>query len=188
LDYVCGLIVDSAFVVCSRKRESDGYARALEKAEVKAGALHGDMSQIKRTETLDEFKSGEIAVLVCSDVAARGIDISDVGHVLNMDLPLNAEDYIHRIGRTGRAGKTGEAYSFVCLPDDEKLLTAVEELVGQAIERIEPKKADQPEPRSQKQSSSKRKPNKSSSYNNDNDDPSPMGLGEDLPDFMSIGR
>jgi len=205
VDYVRDLNVESAFVFCNRKRDIEGYANALVKSGVKAGCLHGDMSQIKRTETLEQFKNGDLSILVCSDVAARGIDISDVGHVFNMDLPLNAEDYVHRIGRTGRAGKTGEAYSFVCLPSDEKYLDAIEKMINTKIDRIE---AAQSQPQSKSQSQSKKtsetpspqknnpaskgesKPFKQKNHhpNDEKDIPSPVGFGEETPAFMVIGR
>lgn len=187
--------VETAFVFCNRKKDIDGYTNALVKAGFKAGSLHGDMSQSSRTKTLAEFKAGDIKILVCSDVAGRGIDISDISHVFNMDLPSNAEDYVHRIGRTGRAGKTGKAFSFVVLPTDEKVLTAVETLIGQTIERetIEEKAPS----RDNKKKTSKQSEvadnrqrqgkNKSHSYDGSNDDlPSPIGFGDDLPDFMNI--
>ena len=186
LHYIDKLKVDSAFIFCNRKRDIDGYAHALEKVGVKVGALHGDMSQIMRTATLKKFKDNEIKVLVCSDVAARGIDISNVGYVFNMDLPLNAEDYVHRIGRTGRAGKTGEAYSFVCLKDDEKYLDAIEKLTNKKIERIDFKiiKPTNVTPKNPKTNN-----NVSKTSHKDKDDiPSPAGFGDDLPAFMVIGR
>jgi len=206
--YIKDLNVDTAFIFCNRKRDIDGYARALEKAGVNSGALHGDMSQNVRTETLNKFKEGKIKILVCSDVAARGIDVSGVGHVFNMDLPLNAEDYVHRIGRTGRAGKSGEAYSFVALPADEKYLDAIEKLIDTKIDRIEghaPVKAQsssqkpKTSPQESKQSNSgasKKEHSKSKSKPQvknenprhfDNDDtPSPIGFGDELPGFMTI--
>jgi superfamily II DNA/RNA helicase len=178
--------VDSAFIFCNRKRDIDKYAVALEKAGIKASPLHGDMSQSARTSTLQKFKDRELDILVCSDVAARGIDVSDVSHVFNMDLPTNAEDYVHRIGRTGRAGKEGEAFSFVVLKTDEKYLEAIEGIIGNAIGRIEltkPKivKTDQKQVKNKSNSRQK-------SQNEVIDTDSPIGFGNDLPDFMAIGR
>ena len=193
INYVKNLNVESAFIFCNRKRDIDGYARALEKAGVKVGALHGDMAQSIRTQTLKKFKDSELTVLVCSDVVARGIDISGVGYVFNMDLPLNADDYVHRIGRTGRAGKTGEAYSFVCLPADEKYLDAIEKLIGQSIERIEPEKQQRQQkqegPKEQVKNASK-EPQKTAKRQQrpDNDTESPVGFGDDVPAFMMGGR
>lgn len=190
IHYIQKLEVEFAFIFCNRKRDIDGYADALMKSGVKVGALHGDMSQNMRTDTLKKFKEGNIRVLVCSDVAARGIDISNVGHVFNMDLPLNAEDYVHRIGRTGRAGKTGEAYSFVCLKDDEKYLDAIEKLTDQTIERIDAKPVKLPKVQSKTASSpSKDVKKRSSSNQNERDDtPTPVGFGNEMPAFMAIDR
>jgi len=190
VDCIQKLNVESAFVFCNRKRDIDGYAMALDRAGIKAGGLHGDMSQIKRTETLDRFKKGDISILVCSDVAARGIDISNTSHVFNMDLPLNAEDYVHRIGRTGRAGKSGEAYSFTVLPEDEKLLDAIEKLIGQNIERIHEKgqkSAPKQSEKTKSRGSNSQKRSAPTRYDED-DTPSPIGFGDDLPGFMAIGR
>ena len=196
VDYVKSLKVDSAFVFCNRKRDIDGYAEALTKAGINAGALHGDMSQVKRTETLGLFKAGKIKILVCSDVAARGIDISNTGHVFNMDLPMNAEDYVHRIGRTGRAGKSGEAFSFVTLPADEKYLDAIEKLIGNKIERIDANAVTSPKTSNVKKISEKpqkqvKKANiepiqKNRHPNDESDIPSPVGFGDELPSFMKI--
>jgi superfamily II DNA/RNA helicase len=204
--YIKDLNVDTAFIFCNRKRDIDGYARALEKAGVNAGALHGDMSQNVRTETLGKFKDGKIKILVCSDVAARGIDISDVGHVFNMDLPMNAEDYVHRIGRTGRAGKSGEAYSFVSLPADEKYLDAIETLIETKIDRMDGQKETKPEvkakveqkpkaepkPQNQNKNNSNQNPKPFKQKNHHPDDeadiPSPVGFGDELPGFMANGK
>jgi len=190
VDMVKDLNVESAFVFCNRKRDIDGYANALDRVGVSVGALHGDMSQIKRTETLERFKEGKIHVLVCSDVAARGIDISDVGHVFNMDLPLNAEDYVHRIGRTGRAGKSGEAFSFTVLPEDEKLLDAIEKLIDKKIDRLahSPEQSLKKDKKTNNKNDKKQNSPSKSQKKNDDDLPSPQGFGDDLPNFMVIGR
>jgi superfamily II DNA/RNA helicase len=90
------------------------------------------MSQPKRTETLERFKNGEIRLLVCSDVAARGLDIQGLSHVFNFDVPYHAEDYVHRIGRTGRAGRQGRAFT-LATPEDGKLVAAIEKLIGKPI-------------------------------------------------------
>ncbi|MDD2325632.1 MAG: DEAD/DEAH box helicase [Alphaproteobacteria bacterium] len=124
----------NAFIFCNRKRDVALLQKSLAKHGFNAGALHGDLDQSTRTETLDSFKSGSISLLVCSDVAARGLDIADVSHVFNFDVPFNAEDYIHRIGRTGRAGKTGTAVTLVT-PDEAKLITAIETLIKKEIQR-----------------------------------------------------
>src|SRR5258708_15861277 len=97
--------VKNALIFCNRKRDVDILQRSLSRHGFDAAALHGDMSQPKRTETLERFKNSEIRLLVCSDVAARGLDIQGLSHVFCFDVPYHAEDYVHRIGRTGRAGK-----------------------------------------------------------------------------------
>ena len=128
--------VKNAFIFCNRKKDVDKLASWLDRRGYKAKGMHGDMAQNVRTETLRGFKEGEIVLLVCSDVAARGIDIQGVSHVFNMDMPMNADDYVHRIGRTGRAGKSGMAWSFAA-PEDKKFLDAVEKRIGQKIEVCE---------------------------------------------------
>ena len=99
-------------------------------------SLHGDMDQRARTASLDAFKSGGVELIVCSDVAARGLDIPDVSHVFNFDVPSHAEDYVHRIGRTGRAGKTGVALSIVT-PADQKYVAEIERLIARKIDWLE---------------------------------------------------
>ena len=100
-----------------------------------AGALHGDMVQSARTETLGRFKANELRLMVCSDVAARGLDIKGLSHVFNFDVPTHAEDYVHRIGRTGRAGMSGRAFTLVTR-EDGKFLAAIEKLIGTAIPEV----------------------------------------------------
>src|SRR5208282_5383425 len=103
----------NAIIFCNRKRDVAILHRSLEKHGFSAGALHGDMDQMARMASLDAFKNGAVALLVCSDVAARGLDIPDVSHVFNFDVPTHSEDYVHRIGRTGRAGRSGVAITLV---------------------------------------------------------------------------
>ena len=110
--------------------------KSLEKHGFSVGALHGDMDQSARTAALDQFRKGEIPLLVASDVAARGLDIPAVSHVFNFDVPHHADDYVHRIGRTGRAGRAGTAISLVT-PLDQKSMVAIEKLIGQSIPRSE---------------------------------------------------
>ena len=124
--------VHTALVFCNRKRDVDVVARSLKNRDFNAAALHGDMTQEKRTETLDRFRAGDIQVLVASDVAARGLDINDVSHVFNFDVPIHPDDYVHRIGRTGRAGKSGRAYTLVTR-EDEKFVSAIERVIGRKI-------------------------------------------------------
>ena len=126
--------VKNAFIFCNRKRDVASLHKSLLGHGFNAGALHGDMEQSDRTATLDKFRKNEIALLVCSDVAARGLDIDAVSHVFNFDVPFNAEDYVHRIGRTGRAGLNGVAYTLVT-PDDTKQIAAIEALIKKTIDR-----------------------------------------------------
>jgi superfamily II DNA/RNA helicase len=127
--------VQNALIFCNRKRDADVLHKSLVKHEFSAGVLHGDLAQSVRFATLEKFKAGEVRLLVCSDVAARGIDIGGLSHVFNFDVPIHAEDYVHRIGRTGRAGKEGHAYSLAS-PDDRLAVEAIEKLVGAPIPRI----------------------------------------------------
>jgi superfamily II DNA/RNA helicase len=127
--------VKNALIFCNRKKDVDILYKSLARHGFNVGALHGDMAQPVRMETLERFKLGEIQLLVCSDVAARGLDIDDMSHVFNFDVPFHPEDYVHRIGRTGRAGKSGAAFTLAS-PDDGKLVAAVERTIGQEIPRI----------------------------------------------------
>lgn len=124
--------VRNAFVFCNRKKDVDILYKSLTKHGFNAGRMHGDLAQSERTETLAKFKTGEITLLVCSDVAARGIDVSDVSHVFNFDVPFNAEDYVHRTGRTGRAGRAGKAYT-LAVPEDGKLVAAINKTINMDI-------------------------------------------------------
>ncbi len=117
------------------KHGADRLARQLEHDGIDTGVLHGNKSQGARTLALANFKNGKIAVLVATDIAARGLDIDQLPHVVNFELPNVPEDYIHRIGRTGRAGATGEALSLVC-QEEIKLLTAIERLLKKDIARV----------------------------------------------------
>jgi superfamily II DNA/RNA helicase len=125
----------NAIIFCNRKRDVAVLLKSLTKHGFNAGALHGDMDQNSRMETLDKFRSGEIKILAASDVAARGLDIPDVSHIFNFDLPWQSDDYVHRIGRTGRAGKSGNAYSLVAA-DDLKLLADIGKITGDVVEWI----------------------------------------------------
>ncbi|MGC8468827.1 MAG: DEAD/DEAH box helicase, partial [Acetobacteraceae bacterium] len=128
--------VQNALIFCNRKREVDVLFRSLTRHKLAAGALHGDMSQPARFATLERFRSGEIRLLVCSDVAARGLDIGGLSHVFNFDVPHHAEDYVHRIGRTGRAGREGHAFT-LATPEDRLAVEAIEKLTGQVIPRMQ---------------------------------------------------
>jgi len=121
--------VKNGIIFCNRKRDVDIVARSLQRHGFSAAPIHGDLDQSQRTKTLAEFKSGELRLLVASDVAARGLDIPAVSHVFNVDIPRNADDYVHRIGRTGRAGLKGEAVTLVS-SEDNKALAKVVKLIG----------------------------------------------------------
>ncbi|MDH4322322.1 MAG: helicase-related protein, partial [Desulfobulbaceae bacterium] len=123
-----------ALVFVRTREGADRLTRELHRAQIEAAAIHGDKSQGQRTATLDDFKGGAIQVLVATDVAARGIDIHDLPLVVNLDLPKVAEDYIHRIGRTGRAGLQGEAISLVSA-DEAPLLANIEALLRKLLPR-----------------------------------------------------
>ena len=126
--------VKNAIVFCNRKKDVRELADVLKKAGLSAGQIHGDMEQGDRIRELDRFKSGAILVLVASDVAARGLDVPGVSHVINYDVPHHAEDYVHRIGRTGRAGLTGIAYT-LATPEEADNLHEVEKLIGHKVPR-----------------------------------------------------
>ncbi len=123
----------NAIIFCNRKRDVAILHRSLQKHGFNAGVLHGDMDQRARMASLDAFKTGSVNLIVCSDVAARGLDIPDVSHVYNFDVPTHAEDYVHRIGRTGRAGKSGVAVSIVTAAD-QKHIAEIESLTGQKVD------------------------------------------------------
>ncbi|SFQ94829.1 DEAD/DEAH box helicase [Poseidonocella sedimentorum] len=126
----------NAIIFCNRKSEVDTLAKSLKKYGYDAAPIHGDLDQSQRTRTLEGFREGTLRFLVASDVAARGLDIPDVSHVINFDVPSHAEDYVHRIGRTGRAGRDGTAI-MICTPRDDKNFDAVEALLQKEIPRGE---------------------------------------------------
>jgi len=129
-----GAACTNAIVFCNRKSDVDIVAKSLKKHGLDAAPIHGDLEQSQRTRTLDQFRDGGLRFLVASDVAARGLDIPAVSHVFNFDVPSHSEDYVHRIGRTGRAGRDGKAI-MICSGPDEKLLDQIEKLIGKAIPR-----------------------------------------------------
>ncbi|MCK6454108.1 MAG: DEAD/DEAH box helicase, partial [Alphaproteobacteria bacterium] len=135
--------VKNALIFCNRKRDVDILVKSLNRHGFNVAGLHGDMVQSHRMETLERFKQGEITFLVCSDVAARGIDIIDLSHVFNFDVPIHAEDYVHRIGRTGRAGREGRSFT-IATPADGRFVAAIEKLIGKPIPRIEVEGLEQP--------------------------------------------
>ncbi len=125
--------IKNAIIFCNRKRDVAELFRSLERHGYSAGALHGDMDQRARTTMLTNFREGKLKLLVASDVAARGLDIPDVSHVFNYDVPIHAEDYVHRIGRTGRAGREGKAF-MITTKADTKYLAAIEKLIGESVQ------------------------------------------------------
>ncbi|MTJ05564.1 MAG: DEAD/DEAH box helicase [Sediminimonas qiaohouensis] len=122
----------NAIIFCNRKIDVDATAKSMKKYGLDAAPIHGDLDQSQRTKTLDAFRDGTLRFLVASDVAARGLDIPAVSHVFNFDVPSHAEDYVHRIGRTGRAGREGTAI-MICTPRDEKNFEDVERLLQKKI-------------------------------------------------------
>ncbi|PCI98421.1 MAG: DNA helicase [Alphaproteobacteria bacterium] len=200
--------VKTAFIFCNRKRDVDALSKWLQGRGHDARPLHGDMAQVSRTKTLEEFKAGKIPLLVCSDVAARGIDVASVSHVFNYDVPGAPDDYVHRVGRTGRAGETGRAWMLVTKYDD-KQLNAVIKRIGKEIEIVDmggersvstskgdtgsrerSKPQSNPKPSASKPPHSAQKtpnvPKKKSSHTHDNKNESAdsAGFGDDVPAFF----
>jgi superfamily II DNA/RNA helicase len=127
--------IKNAIIFCNRKKDVGVVFRSLQRHGFNVGALHGDMDQRQRMATLEAFRSGEISLLAASDVAARGLDIPEVSHVFNYDVPVHPEDYVHRIGRTGRAGREGYAAMLVT-PKDHKALKAIESMLREEIQWV----------------------------------------------------
>ena len=127
--------VTNAIVFSNRKTTVRELATSLKRSGFASGQIHGDMEQAERIKELDRFKAGEVTILVASDVAARGLDIKGVSHVFNYDVPWHPDDYVHRIGRTGRAGATGKAFT-LATPDDAEAVASIEKLTGGAIQRV----------------------------------------------------
>lgn len=188
--------VKNAFIFCNRKKDVDLVAKWLKGKGYLAAALHGDMPQVKRTETLKDFKDDKVKLLVCSDVAARGIDVNNVSHVFNYDVPMTADDYVHRIGRTGRAGNKGCAW-MMTTNRDEKFLDAIQKLIKKEFELTDLKQKNKPNPsrdktkssdkNSKPQVSKKTKKASKEKYNDPNsanefDDVS--AFGDDIPSFL----
>ena len=126
--------MDSVLIFARTKHRADRVARDLQRARIPAAVIHGNRSQSQRIAALDAFKRGRMRVLVATDIAARGIDVEGISHVVNYDMPMQAEDYVHRIGRTGRAQAVGEAYTLVT-PADERMVNRIEYVLKQKIER-----------------------------------------------------
>ena len=202
--------VKNGIIFCNRKSTVDVVAKSLQKHGFNARPIHGDLAQAFRTETLDKFRSGEVQFLVASDVAARGLDIPDVSHVFNFDVPIHSDDYVHRIGRTGRAGRKGAAMMLVA-PADDKHYKSILETIGAAeitelavdfdaddrrkAKRRDKKDADE-KPRTRRPKRKKaadsdasdkdRRPKKRSMCDDDDTgrDGAVVGLGDHVPDFL----
>lgn len=195
---------NNAIIFCNRKKDIPDIQRFLHKQGYTASVLHGDLDQGERRQTLQEFKEGKVSFLVASDVAARGIDVEGLSCVFNYDIPINAEEYVHRIGRTGRAGHLGKAFTFMS-ETESKLLRAIQKLIGIAIpehkldkeiveEKAEPSKThertakverhhDQPKHREPTpQNPRTHKKSKDSSHNMDKK--VIVGFGDMIPKFM----
>ena len=127
--------VSTAIIFCNRKTTVRDLNKSLKKHGFRSAEIHGDMDQSARIAELDRFKNGDVNILVASDVAARGIDVKGVSHVFNFDAPWHPDDYVHRIGRTGRGGATGTAYTLVT-PEDAENIAEIEKLTGHKIERV----------------------------------------------------
>jgi len=130
-----GAAVESALVFTRTKQDADVVARQLRQAGLSVGVMHGDFDQKERVKALDQFRRGHVRILVATNIAARGLDIDGISHVVNYDVPDEAEDYVHRIGRTARVQAKGVAWT-LATPDDEGLIAAIEYLLGDKIERI----------------------------------------------------
>jgi ATP-dependent RNA helicase RhlE len=126
---------DSVLVFTRTKSGADRVVRDLSQAGIQAGAMHADKSQRERMAALEDFKSGKLRVLVATDIAQRGLDISGITHVINFDVPQQPEDYVHRIGRTGRAASTGDAYTFMSA-EEIGMVRTIERVIGQEIPRV----------------------------------------------------
>ncbi|MCG7518073.1 DEAD/DEAH box helicase [Ruegeria sp. Ofav3-42] len=191
----------NAIIFCNRKTDVDICAKSLKKYGYNAAAIHGDLDQSQRMKTLDGFRDGSLRLLVASDVAARGLDIPSVSHVFNFDVPGHAEDYVHRIGRTGRAGREGKAIT-ICSKRDEKALDAIEKLIQKEIPRIDNPIKEEPKdeaPRPEKKTKSSegrkseakkgdRKRDKDSKGRGRRDDggQAVVGMGDHLPSFIAL--
>ncbi|HET7457587.1 MAG TPA: DEAD/DEAH box helicase [Gemmatimonadaceae bacterium] len=127
--------MDSVLIFTRTKHGADRVVRHLERVGISATAMHADKTQPQRTKALEGFKDGSIRVLVATDIAQRGLDVSGISHVINYDVPQQAEDYVHRIGRTGRAATTGDAFTFMS-PDEIAMVRTIEHTIGQKIPRI----------------------------------------------------
>ena len=198
--------IKTALIFCNRKRDVEILFKSLKKHGFDSGALHGDMDQRTRLETLEKFRDGKIGLLVASDVAARGLDIDDLPTVVNFDVPTHSEDYIHRIGRTGRAGRDGSAYT-LATPDETRFVEGIEKLLCVPIPLLEVEGLDpagrSSEPEQQpnrrrkervtrnrgsqvrKENATRDRPRKNRSRQEQFDDEEPViGMGDHVPAFL----
>jgi superfamily II DNA/RNA helicase len=203
--------VKNAFIFCNRKRDIATLERALKQHGFNVGALHGDMPQSARQATLESFREDKITLLVCSDVAARGLDIAGLSHVFNFDVPHHPEDYVHRIGRTGRAGLAGHAF-MIATGEDEKALQAIQKLIGKDIPVVKlstgaaaqpapPSRPATPAPERQRQDRRPAPPRESQTRpprfrdknappptEDDSPDEKVVGFGQEIPAFLRSGQ
>jgi superfamily II DNA/RNA helicase len=153
--------VSTAIIFCNRKTTVRELAKSLQQHRFRASEIHGDMDQSSRLKELDRFKSGDINILVASDVAARGLDIKGVSHVFNFDVPWHPDDYVHRIGRTGRAGAKGKAFTLIT-KEDEEAIANIEKLTSTKIERMaalaEPEREEEERPAARERTPRERAP------------------------------
>ena len=188
--------VRNAIVFCNRKTTVRELTSSLRRARFAAGQIQGDMDQSQRIAEFDRFKNDEINILVASDVAARGLDVKGVSHVFNFDVPWQPDDYVHRIGRTGRAGAKGIAITLATRADAE-LIDRIEKLTGQKIPRLEAPgaspKREEPKPESKREEPKREaKPSKQQSRPHEEEQPSPVveDISSDwngpLPSFLSV--
>ena len=184
--------ISNVLIFCNRKRVVEIVNKSLLKHGFNSSCLHGDMPQNQRTETMQTFKSENINILVCSDVAARGLDIDDISHVINFDVPLHPEDYVHRIGRTGRAGKSGKAFTLYW-GEDNQLLSKISSTIGKQIPLSELYNKDGTnkdsdvglETRKKTNQPQKKKTTKSNkNQNRIVKEETPTGLGDHIPAFL----
>ncbi|AXT25845.1 DEAD/DEAH box helicase [Ruegeria sp. AD91A] len=187
----------NAIIFCNRKTDVDICAKSLKKYGYDAAAIHGDLDQSQRMKTLDGFRDGSLRLLVASDVAARGLDVPAVSHVFNFDVPGHPEDYVHRIGRTGRAGREGKAIT-ICSGRDEKALAAIEKLIQKDIPRLdnpikEDPKPEKPtpekktrEPDGKKDVRKEREPKGRGRGRKEDTGRAVVGMGDHLPSFIAL--
>lgn len=186
---------DVTIIFCNRKRDVDLLEKFLQRSNFPAIAIHGDLNQTQRTQALQAVKEGKIKILVASDVAARGIDVPEITHVINYDVPNNPEEYVHRIGRTGRAGRSGTAFT-LCSPTEEKYLANVQKFIKKPLPEVtlqksekEAHRAAKEEPKAVKETPNAVKkasaePEAKDIYKTEINKASVAGFGEHVPAFM----